>query len=90
LRNITLASSPQQMLNCNDREDRDGEDVMAVTGTGLVVILLIGLPALLCVLAIRDLMKIAKHRRARRAALQAGRPLFVRTQPISPLTHEDA
>ena len=62
-------------------EDRDREDVMAVTGPGLVVILLITLPAVLCILAIRDLVKVAKHRKTRPGTLQESRPLFVRTQP---------
>lgn len=63
---------------------------MTVTGTGLMLIVLIGLPALLCVLAIRDLMKLARHRRTRLATLQESRPVFVRNQPISDLIHEDA
>ena len=78
----TLASSPQQKdtLQC---EDRDREDVMAVTGPGLVVILPISFPALLCILAIRDLVKVAKHRKTRPGTLQERRPVFVRTQTRS-------
>lgn len=54
---------------------------MAVTGPGLVVILLIAVPGLLCILAVRDLVKVAKHRKTGPGTLQESRPLFVRAQP---------
>jgi len=73
-----LASTEKTPSQC---EDRNREDVMAVTGPGLVVILLIGLPALLCILAIRDLVKVAKHCKTRLGTLQESRPFFVRTEP---------
>jgi len=63
--------------------------VVVVTALGLVVIL-IALSALLCILAIRDLVKLAKHHRTRPDSLHESRPVFVRSQPISDLIHEDA
>ena len=62
---------------------------MTVTGSGVVVIFLIALPALFCILAICDLVKLAKHSKTRPGQLRESRPVFVRTHPISDLINED-
>jgi hypothetical protein len=62
---------------------------MAVSGLGLMLILLIATPALFCILAIRDLVKLAKHRRTIPLSPQESRPVFMRGQPNSDLISED-
>lgn len=88
---VPVAKQDSCLLASTEGEvsDRDREDVMAVTGLGFMLILLIALPALLCIHAIRDLVKLAKHRRTIPVCLQENRPVFMRVQPISDLINED-
>ena len=85
----TLASSPQQKRNCLTARIVIVRSVVVVTALGLMAIL-IALSALSCILAIRDLVKLAKHRKTRPDSLHESRPVFVRSQPISNLINEDA
>ena len=70
-------------------EDRDREDVMAVTGSGLMIIFLIAVPTVLCIFSICDLVKLAKDRKTK-AGMSQERPVFVRTHAISNLINEES